>query len=102
MDALRRLALVSAAIFLAAGCSPEARRTRDGGPGADPGNKSLTAHAGPDPRAADTTLWPGRALTPVERFARGDLPAPSFPAEQQHTLDRSQAADPRRQTGSSR
>jgi hypothetical protein len=60
-------------------CSPEARRVRDGGPGADPGNKVLLERPEPEPRAADTTLWPGRAATPVERFARGEVPPASFP-----------------------
>jgi hypothetical protein len=50
-------------------CSPEARRTRDGGPGADIGNKRLVEVTHADPRPADTTLMPGRAPTPVERFA---------------------------------
>ena len=61
-------------------CSPEARRVRDGGPGADPGNKDLVTHEQPDPRAADTTLWPGRAEAPADRLARGDIPPPTFPA----------------------
>jgi hypothetical protein len=67
------------AIFAAAACSPEARRVRDGGPGADPGNKVLVEQAQPEPRAADTTLWPGLAATPVERFARGDTAPATFP-----------------------
>lgn len=52
-------------------CSPEARRARDGGPGADIGNKRVTLVAEPNPHAADTTLMPGRAPAPVERFAPG-------------------------------
>ena len=55
---------------LATACSPEAKRTRDGGPGADIGNKHVTQVAHPDPQPADTTLMPGRAPAPVERFAR--------------------------------
>ena len=69
-----RAALVTlAAVALTAmttSCSPEAKRTRDGGPGADIGNKHLTQLAHPDPQPADTTLMPGRAPAPVERFAR--------------------------------
>lgn len=51
-------------------CSPEAKRTRDGGPGGDIGNKRVTQLAHPNPQPADTTLMPGRAPAPVERFAR--------------------------------
>ncbi|HEU4649151.1 MAG TPA: hypothetical protein VFS33_08835 [Gemmatimonadales bacterium] len=104
------------------GCSPEARRTRDGGPGADPGNKVLVARDEPNPRAADTTLWPGRDPAPVERLAKGETPPPTYPAAstvpvksgqkpiapdvspsepQQRTYD-SGAANPRRQTDSPR
>jgi len=57
--------------------SPEARRLRDGGPGADIGNTKLTDAPPADPQAADTTLWPGRALAPVERLARGEMPPPA-------------------------
>jgi hypothetical protein len=61
----------------AVGCSsPEARRTRDGGPGADIGNKELTTLPPADPQAADTTLWPGRAPAPVDRLARGEMRPP--------------------------
>jgi hypothetical protein len=70
-----RIALLLAAI---AGCgSPEARRTRDGGPGADIGNKKLTDAPVGDPQPADTTLWPGRNPAPVERLARGEIPPPA-------------------------
>lgn len=55
-----------------AGCSPEAHRARDGGPGADPGNKNPVEAAPADPRTRDTSLWPGKSLTPVERLERGD------------------------------
>lgn len=48
-------------------CSPEARRVRDGGPGADPGNRILIDAPRADPQAADTTLWPGRAPAPTDR-----------------------------------
>lgn len=61
------LIIVAAAALIGA-CSPEARRVRDGGPGADPGNKRLVDRPTVDPKAADTTLWPGRAPAPVERF----------------------------------
>jgi hypothetical protein len=106
-------ALLSIATGLA--CSPEASRTRDGGPGADPNNKVLVASPRVDPRAADTTLWPGRAPTPVERLARGEIPPPvgtapasgkggqtpvtsNIPASaaERRTFDQSRSADPRR------
>lgn len=57
--------------------SPEARRERDGGPGSDVGNKPSARAPKADPQAADTTLWPGRALAPVERLARGEIPLPA-------------------------
>ncbi|HUR94102.1 MAG TPA: hypothetical protein VMY76_05935 [Gemmatimonadales bacterium] len=106
-------------LLLAGGCSPEAKRERDGGRGADPGNKELVVHAAPTPRAADTTLWPGRAAAPVDLLARGVIAPPSFPApkpasgeqrdgpdapavppsaSQQGTFDRGTTADPRQQT----
>ena len=97
------------AVTLAA-CSPEARRVRDGGRGADPNNKRLVVHQQPDPRAADTTLWPGRAVAPTERLAAGDVLPPTVapPAlpdvpgaePQQRTFDRSRQADPRQQSDS--
>ena len=68
------------AMALLAACSPEAKRTRDGGPGADPGNKDLVDAPRVNPTAADTTLWPGRAPAPVDRLARGEVPPPSYPA----------------------
>jgi hypothetical protein len=97
-------------------CSPEARRVRDGGPGADPGNKLLVVRDHPDPRAADTTLWPGRAAAPVDLLARCIVPPPAYPASapaagrdtmpitpkspptaaQQRTYDGGRTADPRR------
>jgi hypothetical protein len=89
-------------------CSPEARRVRDGGPGADPGNKPLVGVRYIDPQAADTTLWPGRAPTPLERLAAGTLYAPRPPVSsdtasrakapskaEQGAFEKS-AADPRR------
>jgi len=60
-------------VQLAGVCSPEARRVRDGGPGADPGNKRRVEAPAVNPRAADTTLWPGLAPTPVERLAAGTM-----------------------------
>ena len=106
--------LAAGALLLA--CSPEARRVRDGGAGADPGNKRLVTRPHAEPRAADTTLWPGRDPAPVERLARGIVPPPTFPARdtapgagadrpvapspsQQRTYDQGDRADPRRQTG---
>jgi hypothetical protein len=78
----RRLAPWIAAAALAAGCSPEATRQRDGGLGADPGNRDWIAWGASNPRAADTTLWPGRDPAPVERLARGDEPPlPSPPTK---------------------
>jgi hypothetical protein len=71
----------AAALLGLASCSPEARRARDGGPGADPGNKVLIEHEAPDPHAADTTLWPGRATAPVDLLARGIVAPPTYPAE---------------------
>ena len=99
-------------------CSPEARRTRDGGPGADPGNKILVVQDEPDPHAADTTLWPGRAPAPVDLLAKGLVPPPAYPpatsvtgsdtvpstpktppsTSQQRTYDAGRRANPRRQT----
>ena len=99
-------------------CSPEASRVRDGGAGADPGNKALVVRDEPDPRAADTTLWPGRAPTPVDLLAKGIVPPPSYPvtspvarhdststapqvpatAAQRRTFDSGRTADPRRGT----
>lgn len=107
--AVRRVnAILSGAAALAlATCSPEARRVRDGGAGADPGNKVLVTHEFPDPHAADTTLWPGRAAAPVDRLARGVIAPPTYPAAdtatppsqaQQQTFDRGRPADPRRRT----
>jgi hypothetical protein len=64
---------------LLGGCSPESRRVRDGGPGADPGNKILIEAPVAHPRAADTTLWPGRAPAPVERLVAGSMPPPPAP-----------------------
>jgi hypothetical protein len=111
-------AALAAALVVA--CSPEATRTRDGGPGADPGNKDLVEVPRVDPRAADTTLWPGRAPAPVDRFARGELPSPTYPAAttapsvrgqapvtpnvrpaepQQRTFDRDPSVDPREPSG---
>lgn len=67
---MRKIAVAAAVALFATACSPEAKRTRDGGPGADIGNKHVTQLAHPDPHPADTTLMPGRAPAPVERFAR--------------------------------
>ena len=66
------VALVAAAAIAA--CSPEATRTRDGGAGADVGNTPRVAVEAPraNPQAADTSLWPGKSIAPVDRLARGD------------------------------
>jgi hypothetical protein len=72
--------LVTVAVAaLVGGCSPEARRVRDGGPGADPGNRRLVERTHVDPKAADTTLWPGRAPAPVERLKAGTMYPPPPP-----------------------
>ena len=77
-----RLALVLvAATIVSTACSPEATRRRDGGLGADPGNREWIAAKPVNPRAADTTMWPGRDPAPVERLARGEEPPLSAPAE---------------------
>jgi hypothetical protein len=114
------LPLAVLVLLSAQACSPEARRVRDGGDGADPGNKRLVVRAQPEPRAADTTLWPGRDPAPVERLAKGEIPPPTWPARseapakagdapikptvpasesQQRTYEGGDQADPRRQTG---
>jgi hypothetical protein len=75
------LALVlAAAMMVSTACSPEATRRRDGGLGADPGNREWIAAKPVDPRAADTTMWPGRDPAPVERLARGEEPPLPGPA----------------------
>ena len=64
MASLRATLVPSAALLTAvllAACSPEADRARDGGRGADPGNKPLIEAPYVDPKAADTTLWPARS-----------------------------------------
>jgi hypothetical protein len=121
VGALTETAVAGLVLLACAGCSPEARRVRDGGPGADPGNKDVVVREHPDPRAADTTLWPGRAPAPAERLARGLVPPPTHPATskakesqtpikpdvpptepRQRTFDRGRDADPRRPTGETR
>jgi hypothetical protein len=109
--ALRRIraGLPACALLTALACSPEAQRRRDGGLGADPDNKRIVVHEQADPRAVDTSLWPGRAEAPTDRMARGDIPPPTVapsvlphvPAiePQQRTFDRGRQANPRRQTG---
>jgi hypothetical protein len=104
---------VPAAMLALAACSPEARRVRDGGEGADPGNKRVAESPRVDPGPADTTLWPGRAPTPVERLAAGQRPPPAYPAPagapggtpvtpdaaptpaEQRSFDRGRGTDPR-------
>jgi hypothetical protein len=97
---LMHLTCTALAIAQLAACSPEARRVRDGGPGADPGNKELVRGGAREPRAADTTLWPGRAAAPVDLFARGLIEPPTYPPadaapqSQTHTFDHP-TGDPR-------
>ena len=69
-----RRAPVALAVAVLLGCSPEATRTRDGGPGADPQNYPRQAVQAPpaNPETADTSLWPGKAVAPVDRLASGD------------------------------
>ena len=69
METVRLAAAI--AVLGAVACSPEATRTRDGGPGADIGNKDLVQETHADPHAADTTMMPGRAPAPVARFEKG-------------------------------
>ena len=116
MVSVRRL-LGCSALGLVLACSPEAARTRDGGRGADPGNYDPGRPSAADPQAADTTLWPGRAPTPVERLARGEMPPPAgvtavsrpprqpekpitpdvpATASEQRTFDEATSANPRR------
>jgi hypothetical protein len=104
-----RAVLPAFAAVIVLACSPEARRVRDGGPGADPGNKRVTLYQQPDPQAADTSLWPGRAAAPSDRMAAGDIPPPTIapprlPAvpsieQQQRTFDRGRRANPERESG---
>ncbi|MEP6574092.1 MAG: hypothetical protein ABJD11_15440, partial [Gemmatimonadota bacterium] len=72
--------LLGATALMTASCSPEARRHRDGGPGADPGNRRYVEVPPANPKAADTTLWPGKAKTPVEQLAAGTMRPPPAPA----------------------
>jgi hypothetical protein len=67
-------ALVAFGVALLLACSPEAVRTRDGGPGADPQNYPRQTVQAPaaNPQPADTSLWPGKAVAPVDRLSRGD------------------------------
>jgi hypothetical protein len=84
MESLRKMRLARGLVLCAAGvwataCSPEAQRVRDGGPGADPQNSRLVQVRAPNPKAADTTLWPGRAPTQVERHESGTMYPPRAP-----------------------
>ncbi len=91
---IRNLALLTLAPCAMAGvttaCSPEAARVRDSGPGADPGNKPIAVVRSIDPRPADTTLWPGRAPTPLERLEAGTMYAPR-PPEDNRTAPKAKA-----------
>lgn len=100
MRTAARLLMLGAAL----GCSPEAARVRDGGAGADPGNKRLVESPPVDPRTRDTTLWPGLAPTPVERLERGETLPPASarvsgaPAsEERRTFEKGTEGDARRQ-----
>jgi hypothetical protein len=101
----RLLAVGVTVAALLSACSPEASRDRDGGPGADPGNKLLVEAPYVDPKAADTTLWPRRAPTPLERFEAGTMyspvsldptPAAGPPSEPERRAFKRSASDPRR------
>jgi hypothetical protein len=122
-----RCSLLAVVLAVLLACSPEARRVRDGGRGADPDNKVLVAARPANPTAADTTLWPGKAEAPVDRLAEGRMappvpitaavvskPGPEKPitsrtpatAADQRSFDRGKGtnprqADPRREQGSS-
>ncbi|MGQ0639351.1 MAG: hypothetical protein ACT4P6_01045 [Gemmatimonadaceae bacterium] len=61
----------AAALVALLACSPEATRTRDGGPGGDIGNKQVVEAELPNAQPADTTLMPGKAPAPVTRFEKG-------------------------------
>ena len=74
--------------------SPETRRVRDGGPGADIGNKTVTNTPVANPQASDTTLWPGRATAPVERLARGEILPPAGVASAKAANPRASARPP--------
>ena len=109
-------------LLIVLACSPEARRVRDGGPGADPNNKNLVASRPANPTAADTTLWPDKAPAPVDRLAAGRMappvaittatvptPGPERPVTSRtpattgdrRSFDKGTAADPRRPSGGS-
>jgi hypothetical protein len=106
--AVASLSLVRSTSCLIAGvalaCSPEAHRARDGGRGADPGNRDLIQAPAANPHAADTTLWPSKAAAPVDRLARGERIAPaaatlspsSPAASQTRSFDKGTDANPRR------
>jgi hypothetical protein len=87
-------------------CSPEATRERDGGAGADIGNKEVARAETPDARAADTTLWPGRNPAPTDRLAAGTMHPPitgapagqATPRSDRRSFDKGTGADPRRPT----
>ena len=114
LRSLRGIALVFAALVSCV--SPEASRERNGGPGADVGNRSVTRVPSARPQTSDTTLWPGLAPAPVERLARGEIPPPAgvspaaapaargqtpvtpntpASAAEQSTFDRGRTASPR-------
>jgi len=63
----RALIVVLALLLGLSGCgSPEARRTRGGGPGADVGNRNgVELHAGADPFAKTPTVKPQAANSEV-------------------------------------
>lgn len=74
---MRRVLLVAVGAALAACDSPEAGRTRGGGPGADNGNRAAVVlmHEGSKPYAKTPGLIPGKS-------------APAGTANQAHDLSR--------------
>jgi len=90
---MRRLVIPLALALAAAACtSPEATRTRAGGPGADSGNRRsvVQMHEGSDPywrtpqRLAERVQAPSATARQADRLSRGQpdpaaLPAPKKP-----------------------
>jgi hypothetical protein len=86
---LARVALVLALGATAAACSsPEARRVREGGPGADPGNRRsvVRMHEGSDPywrtpkRLAESVRAPIDTARQADRLSRGRPEPAASPA----------------------
>ena len=87
---LARLALWLALGAAVAACnSPEARRVREGGPGADPGNRRgmVQMHEGANPYYKTPERIPGRIQAPTttarqaDRLSRGQPDPATSPAQ---------------------